>query len=211
MIKNILFDFGGVIINIDPMSVIHELSQMGVDDGMKLHQELLKENAYVRLETNELSPGGFRDLVRKFTGKSFSDNEIDHAWNTIIKDIPMERVELIERLKKKYRVYLLSNSNSIHYDYYNRYVRENFGHDSLDAIFDRAWYSFRMGLYKPDPEIFLRVLNEGGMVAEETLFIDDNLKNVEAARTVGLKGYHLKDGEDVVDIFEDGRLLTSVF
>jgi putative hydrolase of the HAD superfamily len=141
----------------------------------------------------------------------FSDAEIDHAWNTIIKDIPVERIELIERLKKEYKVYLLSNSNAIHYDYYNLYVKNNFDYESLDAIFEKAWYSFRMGLFKPDPRIYEQVLQEGGLVGEETLFIDDKLENVEAAERVGLKGYYLKEGEDVVGIFKDGKLTSSGF
>jgi len=202
MIKNILFDFGGVIINIDPPSVMHELVTMGLKDPYALHEKLLAENAYVRLETNALAPAEFRHMIRDFSGLDLTDEQIDRAWNTIIKDIPNERIELIERLKKEHKVYLLSNSNSIHYDYYNHYVKERFGYESLDAIFDRAWYSFRMGLYKPDPEIFRTVLREGGMDAGETLFIDDMEKNVEAAKEVGLKGYHLADGMDVVEAFK---------
>jgi putative hydrolase of the HAD superfamily len=211
MIKNILFDFGGVIINIDPYSVIYELAKLGVDNGMELHLHLKEQKAYSRLEKSEISPAEFRDMVRGFTGKALSDEEIDHAWNSIIKDIPQHRIDLLERLKMNYRIFLLSNSNSIHYEYYNQYVRKNFNYESLDSIFDRAWYSFRMGLYKPDPKIFKAVLKEGGLIAGETLFIDDNEKNVVAAKKVGLKGYHLKEGEDVVEIFEDGLLDSSIF
>jgi putative hydrolase of the HAD superfamily len=178
---------------------------------LELYQQLAGQEVFVRFEKGEITPAGFRELIREHTGKDLSDGQIDAAWNSIIKDIPTYRIELIERLKKNYRVFLLSNSNSIHYDYYNRYVRESFGYESLDVIFDRAWYSFRMGLYKPDPEIFKRVLKEGGLVAEETLFIDDMERNVEAAKDVGLHGYHLKAGEDVTAIFKDGKLQYSDF
>jgi len=208
MIRNILFDFGGVIIDIDPPSVIYELMKMGVSNGLELHQHLSAHDAYVRLEKNELSPAGFRQLIRDFTGLDLSDAQIDHAWNTIIKDIPPARVELLGRLRKKYGVYLLSNTNAIHYAYYNVYVKKNFGLDKLDELFDRAWYSYQMGLFKPDPEIFRRVLDEGGLVAEETVFIDDLAANVAAAESVGLKGYHLKEGEDVVEVFEKGKLIV---
>jgi putative hydrolase of the HAD superfamily len=204
MIRNILFDFGGVIIDIDPPSVIYELMKMGVTNGLELHQHLSGHDAYVRLEKNAISPDEFRNLIRDFTGLPLTDDMIDHAWNTIIKDIPQARVDLIKRLRKDYGVYLLSNTNAIHYDYYNLYVKKYFGYDRLEDLFDRAWYSYQMGLFKPDPEIFLRVLSEGNLVAEETLFIDDNAANVAAAEKVGLKGYHLKEGEDVVEIFEDG-------
>jgi putative hydrolase of the HAD superfamily len=207
MIRNILFDFGGVIIDIDPPSVIYELMKMGVTNGLELHQHLSGHDAYVKLEKNEISPEGFRGLIRDFTKLPLTDAQIDHAWNTIIKDIPPARVELIKRLRKKYGVYLLSNTNAIHYEYYNLYVKKHFGYDRLDDLFDRAWYSFQMGLFKPDPEIFRRVLHEGGLVAEETVFIDDLATNVAAAESVGLKGYHLKEGEDVVEVFEKGRLM----
>lgn len=207
MIRNILFDFGGVIIDIDPPSVIYELMKMGVSDGLGLHEHLSAQDAYVRLEKGELSPAGFRRLIRDYTGLPLTDDQIDHAWNTIIKEIPPARVELLNRLRKDYGVYLLSNTNPIHYDYYNVYVKKNFGLERLDDLFDRAWYSYRMRLFKPDPEIFRRVLDEGGLVAAETVFIDDLAVNVEAAKEVGLQGYHLKKGEDVVEIFGNGNLV----
>ena len=206
MIKNILFDFGGVIINIDPMSLVHELTSMGIQDGFDFHEYLLEENAYVRLETGTLSPDGFRQMFRDFTGLPLKDDQINHAWNSIIQDIPQKRIDLLERIKKHYRTFLLSNSNPIHYDHYNRYVIRQYGFGSLDEIFEKAWFSFRLGLYKPQLEIFRKILDEGQIMAEETLFIDDSLENVVAAEKTGMKGYHLEEGKDVVDIFKNGIL-----
>lgn len=203
MIRNILFDFGGVIIDIDPPAVIHELVRIGVKDGLALHKSLLERNAYFALEKNELKPPAFRDLIRELTGMPLTDSAIDGAWNSIIGGIPGHRMELLKRLRKEYRIFLLSNSNAIHYDYYNVYVKREYGLESLDSLFDRTWYSFRLGLFKPDPEIFRRVLSEGNLKAEETLFIDDNAANVTAAEQLGLKGFHLRQGMDVTEVFEN--------
>lgn len=205
MIKNIIFDFGGVIIDIDPQSVATELAGMGYENIIGLHQFLLKENAYVRIETGDLSPEGFREMIRNFLEKPITDEQIDLAWNAIIKDIPPERIHLLETLRPNYRLFLLSNSNPIHYEHYNRYIKSHFGYPGLDSLFERAYYSFRLGMYKPDPEIFRFVLNDSRLVPGETLFIDDNRKNAEAATAMGILGWHLDDSKDVTDLFTGGK------
>lgn len=210
MIRNIIFDFGGVIINIDPQSVLNELNKQGHDNLPELHQHLLFNNAYVRLETGELSPAGFREMIRSRLGKPATDRQIDQAWNAIIKDIPHERIRMLEKARKEYGVYLLSNTNPIHYDHYNHYIRENFGYQLLDDLFDKAYYSFRLQLYKPDTRIFDHVVGDAGITPGETLFIDDNPENVKAAVRIGLKGIHLADGMEVTNLFSGGKLRESV-
>ncbi len=201
-IKNIIFDFGGVIINIDPLSVVSELQNMGYKNILKLHEKLLADNAYVKLELGTLSPAEFRQIIKDFLGGNLSDQQIDFAWNSIIKDIPPGRIELLEKVRKNYKSFLLSNSNEIHYEYYNDYVKKNFSYENLSSLFDKAYYSFKMRLYKPDPVIFQKILKENDLKASETIFIDDTRVNVDAANELGIKGYHLDDGIDVRDLFD---------
>jgi len=200
-IKNIIFDFGGVIIPIDPMAFAGGLINLGCNDVLGLHETLLKEDVYTRFEKGEMSPEGFRMMLRKGLSQSVSDEKLDQAWNLIIGEIPSHRVKFLEGLKAKYRTFLLSNTNKIHYDHYQRKFRKTYGYPSLDSLFEKAYYSFQLKLYKPDPAIFEFVLNDKGLNPAETLFIDDFQANIEAAKILGLQVIHLVDGMEVTGIY----------
>ena len=199
-IKNIIFDFGGVIIPIDPMAFAGGLINLGCNDVLGLHETLLKEDVYTRFEKGEMSPEGFRMMLRKGLSQSVSDEKLDQAWNLIIGEIPSHRVKFLEGLKAKYRTFLLSNTNKIHYVHYQQQFCSTYGYTSLDGLFEKAYYSFQLKLYKPDPAIFEFVLNDKGLNPEETLFIDDFQVNIEAAKKLGLQVIHLVDGMEVSGI-----------
>ena len=206
-IINIIFDFGGVIINIDTSRVGQMLADKGIDNLDSLHMHLLNNNIYFGLETGSVSEQQFRDEIRKIIGSGVSDQEIDDAWNAIILDIPGERVELLENIRKNYSTYLLSNTNSIHFNHYNRYFAATFGYRGLADLFEKAYFSHEMGVRKPDPEIYRRVLEDSMLRPEETLFVDDNRENVEAAEKLGIRGYHLQEGTELTSLFR-GNLLA---
>jgi len=205
-IKNIIFDFGGVIINIDTTRIVKMLTDNGIDNVDQVHMHLINNNIYNGLETGHVSAQQFRDEIRSRLKIHQSDQEIDDAWNAIILDIPPERVRLLEGIRENYSTYLLSNTNIIHFDYYNRYFADTFGYDHLAGIFEKAYFSHEMGLRKPDPEIFRKVLEDSRLNPEETLFIDDNEENVEAANSLGIKGYHLEDGTELNSLFKGNKL-----
>jgi len=200
-IKNIIFDFGGVIIPIDPMAFAGGLINLGCNDVLGLHETLLKEDVYTRFEKGEMSPEGFRMMLRKGLSQSVSDEKLDQAWNLIIGEIPSHRVKFLEGLKAKYRTFLLSNTNKIHYVHYQQQFCSTYGYTSLDGLFEKAYYSFQLKLYKPDPAIFEFVLNDKGLNPAETLFIDDFQANIEAAKILGLQVIHLVDGMEVTGIY----------
>jgi putative hydrolase of the HAD superfamily len=131
--------------------------------------------------------------MNELSGVVMKMEEFDHAWNAMLLDIPEERVRLIEQLKKKYRVYLLSNTNQIHYDAYSG-ILTGYGYPKLDDLFHGAWFSFRMGKIKPDPAIYSEVIEKEGILASETLFIDDLALNVEGAQTAGIAGLCITPG-----------------
>ena len=200
-IKNIIFDFGGVIIPVDPMAFAGGLMKLGCTDVLGLHEFFLKEEVYTRFEKGEMSPDEFRMMLRTGLTNHISDKQLDEAWNLIIGEIPVQRVAFLEKLRPKYRTFLLSNTNKIHYDFYQDQFRKKYGYPSLDSLFEKAYYSFQLKLYKPDPAIFEFVMNDSGLNPAETLFVDDFRTNIEAAKKLGMQTIHLENGMEVAEIF----------
>lgn len=202
-IKNVIFDFGVVIINIDPSNVKKRMAAKGIHNVDELHQNLMANNIYNRLETGEITADEFRTAIKDIIDAPLTDDEIDDAWNSMILDIPRERIKFLTRLKSKYKVYLLSNTNSIHWKYYDQYFQDNYDYPSLSTFFSDAWYSHLMGVRKPDPEIFKMVLEKGKLNPQETAFVDDILENVDAASTLGIRPVHLPPGIEIMDLFDE--------
>ncbi|MDP1620896.1 MAG: HAD family phosphatase [Bacteroidales bacterium] len=203
-IKNIIFDFGGVILNIDVKLTERAFVDLGlkkIDKGQSL-----RDSAYLfdKIETGAMSPGQFRDELRKFFIDPVTDDQLDAVWNALLLDIPEARIRLLETLRKDYRIFLLSNTNEIHYMKYLENLREQYGYADFDALFEKAYFSFRIGLKKPSPEIFSHVLSESMLKPSETLFIDDTFIHVEAAGRAGIEAYHLdiEDGENITALFQ---------
>lgn len=202
-IKNIIFDFGGVICDIDVTLTKKAFIDLGwrtADQGRSISDS---KGLFEDLETGAITPQRFRDELRKFFDRPVSDEELDAAWNRLLQEMPAERIRLLEELRKKYRIFLLSNSNEIHYNKYLQDFRERFGYPDFDALFEKAYFSYRLGLKKPDPEIFRHVLDDRRLDPSETIFIDDTMGHVEGAMKTGIIGYHLNlaEGERVTDLF----------
>jgi glucose-1-phosphatase len=202
-IKNIIFDFGGVICNIDIKKTERRFVEMGfkadgynspVSDAKKLFEDI---------ETGAINSQQFRDELKKYFLHPVTDELLDEAWNALLLDIPAARIRLLEELRKHYRIFLLSNTNEIHYHCYLENFRKQFGYGDFDALFEKAYFSYRIGLKKPSMEIFHYVLHDSTMDPSETLFIDDTLIHVEGARNAGIQAHHLVigEGEDVRDLF----------
>ncbi|WP_210490335.1 HAD family hydrolase [Rufibacter aurantiacus] len=190
-IKNIIFDLGGVIINIDYAKGTDALKAYGrtganVDFSQKKQSEL-----FDLYERGDISSEEFREGLRAEYFIEASDAQIDEAWNSLLLDIPAERIELLRELKKHYNLYLLSNTNAIHMLAFNKIVEDNFGIPSLDSLFDKTYYSHLVRMRKPGGEVFEHILAENGLKREETLFIDDSIQHIEGAKQVGLQTLHL--------------------
>ncbi len=205
-IRNIIFDFGGVVLDIDPSLTLKELANLGFKNTEVFVTPDFQEGVMNKFERGILTPEKFRQKVRESIGAEVSDQKIDDAWNALLLDIPKERIAVIEAVRNNYKTFLLSNSNEIHYDVYVRDLQLRFGYREFDQLFDKAYFSFDLHLSKPNPEIFEFVLNQHRLVPAETLFIDDTFEHIEAARKLGLKTYHLQKPERLRDIFANGRL-----
>ncbi len=204
--KTIIFDFGGVVIDIDPQLTINEFKKLGMSDSDTFLKPGFINNVIRKFERGILTPEVFRDKVRAEAGINFTDQQIDDAWNALLFDIPAERIEVIEEVKKNYKILLLSNSNEIHYDLYVRDLQLRFGYREFDELFDKAYFSFDLHLSKPDIEIYEFIMYQHKLNPAETLFIDDNIDNINTAKSLGWKTFHLESPNRIRDIFTKGRL-----
>lgn len=205
-IKNIIFDFGGVILDIDPELTVNEFVKLGFKNYEKLMSHVFVDDIIAKFDKGILTPELFRNRLREFLNIDVDDQELDDAWNALLYDIPRERIDVIEKVKDNYNIFLLSNSNEIHYDLFVRDLQLRFGYREFDELFDKAYFSFDLHLLKPDPSIYEFVLNQHSMIPEETLFIDDKKENTDAAHHLGIKTYQLSKPERLRDLFLDGKL-----
>jgi putative hydrolase of the HAD superfamily len=205
-IKNIIFDFGGVILDIDPQQTNEALQELGFNDVNRFQERDFQTNIMEKFERGILTPESFRNKVREFIQIKVCNQDLDDAWNAMLFDIPEKRIRVLEEVKQNYNIYLLSNSNEIHYDMYLRDLQLRFGYFDFDQLFDKAYFSFDLHLNKPNPEIFEFVMNQHNMRPEQCLFIDDTIEHIEAAKLLGLHTYHLVKPDKVNDLFIDGRI-----
>jgi len=199
-IKNIIFDFGGVIINIDFNLSINAFKKLGF---LKIEEVIFKPDnsrLLLMMERGQMTTEEFYTEIRKSSGLSLSDKEIEIAWNALLLDIPEKRIRLLEKLRNNYRIFLLSNSNVIHYKKYMTGLYNKYGYSGFDKLFEKAWFSHDLKMNKPNQDIFNYSLNDARLIPEETLFIDDTKINTDAASKTGMKVYYLKTGEEISEL-----------
>ncbi|MDX5421591.1 MAG: HAD family phosphatase [Hymenobacteraceae bacterium] len=202
-VKNIIFDLGGVIINIDYGKSIKELQKL-CDGKCDIEFSQREQSELFDLyETGTSSSEEFRDSLRKTYSIEASDEEIDEAWNAMLLDIPQERIDLLLELGKKYRIFLLSNTNAIHLKRFNEIVAHSFTIPSLDSLFEQSYYSHLVGKRKPDAEIFEQILTENDLNKAETLFIDDSIQHIKSADKLGIQTLHLQPPLTINQVFKD--------
>lgn len=208
-VRNIIFDFGGIIINIDYRLTAQAFEQLGVIDFEPMFSQAKQSSLFDRLEVGEISPAVFRGELRSLANLDVSDAVLDRAWNAMLLDYPGHRLEFLSAIKSRYRTFLLSNTNSIHMECYYASLYREHKLQNLNGLFERLYFSHEVGMRKPGEAIYRRVLEENGLVAEETLFIDDTAMNLEAPHKLGMQVYHLTGGEDVVDFAEAAGLISG--
>jgi len=209
-IETIIFDFGGVVLDIDPQITIKEFQKLGFREVAKTQSKEFIEDIIRKFERGIYTPEVFRNRLRAFLDLDITDQQLDDAWNALLYDIPAERIEILEQVKKNYKMLLLSNSNEIHYDLYVRDLQLRFGYREFDELFHKAYFSFDLHLSKPDPEVFEFVIYQHDLDPSKTLFIDDNEMNIEAASKLGLRTYLLIKPELIRDIIKNGVLRSDL-
>ncbi len=201
--KNIIFDFGGVIIDIDYNRTISAFQNLGIRNFEERSLKLIQSGLFDDLETGAVTPEEFRQQIRNISDEPLTDAQINTAWNAILVDVPEEKINFLDQLKSDHRLFLLSNTNKIHEKTFTEMIMKKFGENVLTKIFERVYFSHHLKLRKPDPEIFRYVLKANNLEASETLFVDDSLQHIEAAKEVGLQTYHYKIGNSLQSIFND--------
>lgn len=195
--KHIIFDLGGVLLDIDYRKSMEAFEHLGLQHFETMFSQFKADELFEHLETGAVSEQAFYAAIRQRTALPITDQQIDHAWNALILDFRLQSLAFLETLSTQYNIYLLSNTNSIHLRYFKRLFTEQTGKPSLDAYFSKAWYSNEIGLRKPGKEVFEFVLRQENLQSEETLFIDDTSVNIEAAAQLGIKTHLLLPAERI--------------
>lgn len=200
--KNIIFDLGGVLLNIDYSLVTKAFSALGLSNFDELYSKAHQTKLFDLYEKGQISSEAFRNHVKTCFSTLIDDSTIDKAWNAMLLDLPPERLHLLQQLKTGHRIFLLSNTNDIHIQYINNYLKETFGINDLSGYFEKVYLSYEVGMRKPDAEIFELVLSENNLDPNETLFIDDSIQHIEGAKKLGIHTYWLDvKKESVMDLF----------
>jgi len=201
-IRNIIFDLGGVLLNIDPKKTIEAFGKLGMkqlvgDKGLSYDHDI-----FYMMEQGQITSDEFRYGVIELLPQKVSFQEIDDAWTAMLLDFPAVRVELIKNLRKDFKIYLFSNTNAIHVEKFHSNFRNQHRFE-VSSLFERDFYSNEIGYRKPSPESYQEIIKLSGINPEESLFIDDSLLNIESAIHFGLKGFWLKPGQKVEKIFQE--------
>lgn len=198
-IRNIIFDLGGIFLNIDFKKTEQAFQQLGIRDFHSMFSQHHADNLFQLLETGKVSPEEFHHSFIQRTGIELSYDQVKEAWNALLLDFPIERLHWLKSISKRYKTFLFSNTNRIHYEAFSESFRQQMKED-FDTYFIKAYYSHDIGLRKPDPESFQYILNEQNLDPAETLFIDDTGKNVLAAASLGMQTIHLVPPKTVLDL-----------
>lgn len=197
-IKNIIFDLGGVILNLDFDKTFEAFDKLGfknVRDFFVQHQNALLGD----FDTGKINATDFRNMIRTFFNLEVSDAVFDEAWNAMLVNFPEKHLKLIKDLQQKYHLYLYSNINEIHLNHINAIcTKENI--DIFETCFVKKYYSFQVGKRKPNREALELVVKENQLTPSETLFVDDSLDNVIAARDLGLHALHINREQSLIEI-----------
>jgi len=200
--KNIIFDFGGVIINIDYNLTAKAFQQLGLDNFDELFSKAKQSDLFDLYEKGLITSAEFRARLKHILNVQVDDAQIDKAWNAMLLDLPQERLDLLQKLKGTHRTFLLSNTNEIHIDTIWDSLRKDMGIADFTNYFEKVYLSYAVHMRKPDAGIFELVLKENNLVPEETLFIDDSPQHIETAQKLGIHTYWLDvNKESILDLF----------
>ncbi len=199
--ENIIFDLGGVILNIDYQLTENAFKSLGLTDFSSMYTQAAQSGLFDNYEKGLCSTPYFINSLLDFLPPNTSANKVVAAWNAMILDFPIANLDLLLELKTKHRIFLLSNTNDIHLQAVNRSLKSVTSENNLDSFFEKTYYSFEMGMRKPDAEIFNKVCNENQLDKSKTLFIDDTERHILGAQTVGLNTHFLKPGTTIHQLF----------
>lgn len=206
--KNIdffVFDLGGVIIDLDIPFTVNQLGKLLQNNGSTSTVDFMAHPVHHAFEKGEIDDIVFRDEIRKAFREEWSDQEIDDIWNGMLKNIPLQKIRLLKELRKTHPVYMLSNTNSIHFQKVEEILLTDTGENGFAQLFDHLFLSYEMGCRKPDAIIYEKVVEKIGMPAEKGVFFDDTAPNLIGAQKVGLQTVLIDHPTALMDYFENAH------
>lgn len=199
--ETIIFDLGGVILNLDYQLTINAFKELGMENFEEMYSQAQQSNLFDNFETGKVSSQHFINLLLPYLPQGVSPNKVVHAWNAMILDFPLHRLNLLDQLRKTHKIYLLSNTNEIHLQAVERSLAKTTNR-SLQSYFDKIYLSHEIQLRKPHVEIFDYVCKEQNLDPSKTIFIDDTIGHINGATQYGLQTHHLEKGTTIEDFFE---------
>ncbi|MCQ2217738.1 MAG: HAD family phosphatase [Paludibacteraceae bacterium] len=204
-VENIFCDLGVVLIDLNMERCMESFKRLGVMDIASQVGQSFKAGLFFALEEGTITPDEFRNAIRSKSDKTITDDQIDDAWNSFLETIDPRKLMLLKKLRQTYRVFMLSNTNKIHFDYMAVHSFEKEKGFALTDCFDKCYLSYELHLSKPGREIFEAVLRDAGATPENSLFIDDNARNIATAARMGFKVCHYRNIDDFIDVFTSER------
>jgi HAD superfamily hydrolase (TIGR01509 family) len=203
-VENIILDLGGVIINLNHELTQQAFQQLFPENYIEIFEKSQSQQLFEKYETNEISTDEFIQFFLNYN-PLVSKTQITTAWNSMLLDIPKERIALIKELSKQYNVLLLSNTNEIHYNFIDDYYRNQYKSRAFSSLFNKTYLSYQIGYRKPHREIFQYVLNDSSLNPSSTLFIDDSLEHIQTAKDLGIRAIHLNlnQQQSLTTIFDE--------
>ncbi len=200
-VKAIIFDLGAVILNINYQNTIDEFKKLGVKNPNSFYSKKTQTHLFNQIETGKISQKEFLLQLQKETSDA-SIQQVKNAWNAMLLDLPEERIKLLKSLNQNYAIFLLSNTNALHICEFKKKLGKK-EYTEFYNLFDKVYYSHKIGFRKPQAEAFTIILNQNKLVAHEVLFIDDSPQHIEEAKKLGIQADHLQDNEDLTNLFPD--------
>jgi len=198
MIKNVIFDLGGVLLNIDYGRTIEAFQKLGIQDFEKVYSQANQSNLFNDLEVGKINASVFYQGIRDLAKIDATDESIKMAWNAMLLDFPSERFEFLNQIKLEYNIFLLSNTNEIHLDAFDKIISSGHHGANLKDYFTEVYYSHEIGRRKPLEGAFDFVIEANQLKKEETIFIDDSIQHVKGAEEAGIKAYWLDTKTETV-------------
>tara|TARA_S200000501_G_scaffold376161_1_gene430235 strand:- start:3771 stop:4385 length:615 start_codon:yes stop_codon:yes gene_type:complete len=199
-VKTVIFDLGGVIYGVDYHKTINAFKALGIDRFEEVYAKAGQSDLFNDLEEGKISRAVFVERIKTLSGQDMISSQIFIAWNSMLLGFMPDALTCLKRLRGSYRLFLLSNTNEIHIQEIESRVGAEVFSDFC-ALFEKVYLSHELGLRKPHPEVFTHIIEEQGLAASETLFIDDSIQHVEGAIKAGLRAYHLTDDQTIDQLF----------
>jgi putative hydrolase of the HAD superfamily len=187
LISSLLFDFGGVLYDIDYAATERAFRALGIAHFEEKFSKQKQSQLFDLLETGKIEPDAFLERMQTLCPSGTSKKQVLNAWNAMLIGIPDEKLRLIESLQGRYHLFLLSNTNRIHAQFFEAQIEKQYGLALFKSLFEKVYYSHEIGQRKPHSSVFEWVVDQNGLQADETLFIDDSPQHLEGAKQAGLQ------------------------